>query len=192
MDLKTIRQKIVDSSRDDWNKITCWGAGSGPVYRYGLTSESTDHGIQTEARGHACIAVLIDDVDISIAWGYDPDDTLWSDHRQQFDFSDFLPTFPAKDVSRMYADVFYGGALVDRELFVVADGGRYYVPIPRSEYPNQKSTTDFDEPEHHYTPWELGFARVVNGFEHAQPIDEVLSQIPHVVDEDRPIAAESK
>lgn len=141
MNLNTIRQTIIDSSREDWNKITCWGYGSGPIYHYGLSSEhSDDHGIQTEVRSHAVLAVLIEDVDISIAWGYDPDESLWNLHRggQRFDFSDFLPTFPDEDVSRMYVDIFYRGQLVDRELFVVADGGRYYVPIPRTTYPNKQ------------------------------------------------------
>lgn len=195
MNLNTIRQKIVESTRDDWNKITCWGWGSGPTYRYALSSERGENGIETEARSHANIAVLIDDVDISVAWGYDPDDSLWSEGREEkFNFSDFLPTFPDESVSRMYADVFYRGALVDRELLVVADGGRYYVPIPRTEYPNKTgfTPTEYGAPEHHYTRWDLGFARVLHSFEHAGPFEELLARLNYILDDDGPISSESK
>lgn len=185
MDLRSIRQKIIDSAPDDWNKIICWGPGSGPTFRYGLSSERGDNGIQTEAKGHAVIAVLIEDVDISIGWGYDPDETLWSETRPPFDFSNFLPDFPDKRVSRMYADVFYRGSLVDRKLFVVADGGRHYVPIPRTVYPDKKSSRDLGAPEHHYTQWDLGFARILNGLDGTRLFDEeVLSEMNYVLDDD--------
>jgi hypothetical protein len=194
VNLNTIRQKIIDSARDEWHKITCWGWGSGPPYRYALLSERGEYGIETEARGHANIAVLIDDVDISIAWGYDPDESLLSPSLGPgLNFSDFLPLFPDESVSRMYADVFYRGALVDRELFVVADGGRYYVPIPRTEYPNKTGfgPQDFGEPEHHYTRWDIGFARIVNSFEHAGS-EDALQRINYILDDDRPISSEGK
>lgn len=92
MNLNNIRQKIIDSGPDDWNQITCWGAGSGPVFRYGFLSERGEHGVDTEAQGHGSVAVLIDDVDISIAWGYDPDNSLTPGFRPSFSF-DFLPEF---------------------------------------------------------------------------------------------------
>ncbi|MCV7285346.1 hypothetical protein H7J87_08395 [Mycolicibacterium wolinskyi] len=185
MDLHTLRHKIADSTSGGWNKITCWGAGSGPVYHYGLSSENGDNGIETEAKGHANTAVLIEDVDISIAWGYDPDETQRIDHRQTFDY-DFLPELADDDtpVTRIYADVFYRGALVDRMLFAVADGGRYYVPIPRTVYPNRVSVRERGEPEHHYTRWQLGFASLLNSFEHAEPIEDLLAEVDYVVDDD--------
>lgn len=197
MDLNTIRQKIIDSSREDWNKITCWGAGSGPIYHHGLTSEHSDaHGIQTEVHTHSMLAVLIDDVDISIAWGFDPDESLWELGRveRQFDFSDFLPDFPDEKVRRMYVDIFYRGQLVDRELYVVADGGRHYVPIPRTVYPNKTGygPENLGAPEHHYTPWDIGLARTLNRFELGDTFDDVLSQMEYVLDEDRPIWSENK
>ncbi|NTY58725.1 hypothetical protein [Mycolicibacterium sphagni] len=111
-----------------------------PRYHYDLSSERSERGIETEVVAHSNVAVLISDVDISIAWGFDPDETLWSEHRQKFDLSDFLPEFGDDDnVSRMYVDIFHRGALVDRVLFVVADGGRHYVPIPRTTYPHKTS-----------------------------------------------------
>jgi hypothetical protein len=181
------------STREDWNKITCWGHGCGPSYRYGMGSERTrDGGIETEVRAHANIAVLIDDVDISIAWGYDPDESLSSDRGPELDFSDFLPSLPDKTVHRMYADVFYSGSLVDRELLVVADGGRYYVPIPTTRYPKQKSLTDFSEPEHHYSRWDIGFAEVVQSFEHADSLHSLLQRMTYVLDDNGPIAGEGK
>jgi hypothetical protein len=116
VNLNTIRQKIIDSTREDWNKISCWGADSGPDYHYGLSSGRGDNGIQTEAKGHGNIAVLIGDVDISISWGYDPDETLRTEHRPPHNFSDWLPIADAQHDYRIYADVFYRGALIDREL----------------------------------------------------------------------------
>jgi hypothetical protein len=195
VNLNTIRQKIIESTREEWNKITCWGAGSGPAYRYALSSERGEHGIETEAQGHANIAVLIDDVDISIAWGYDPDESLrFEGNGRRFKF-DFLPSFSDEDedVSRMHADVFYRGALVDRELYVVADGGRHYVPIPRTEYPNKTGPRELGSPEYHYTRWALGFASILNSFEHAPgSFEELLSELDYTLDEDRPIWSESK
>lgn len=77
VDLRTIRQKIIDSSRGDWHQIARASADSGPVYHYGFTSWRTQHdSVETEAQGHGSVAVLIDDVDISIAWGYDPDERV--------------------------------------------------------------------------------------------------------------------
>jgi hypothetical protein len=188
--LYSIRNKIINSSRDDWNKITCWGHGSGPSYRNTFGSyRGQDGEIHTEVGGHANLAILIDDIDISIASGYDPDE---ADGDRELDFSDFLPLLPDKTAHRMYADVFYGGSLVDRELLAVADGGRYYVPIPTTQYPNQKSPTDFSEPELHYSRWDIGFALVVQSFEHADSLDSVLGRMTYVLDEDGPIAGEGK
>ncbi|WP_020101070.1 hypothetical protein [Mycobacterium sp. 360MFTsu5.1] len=185
MDLHTLREKIIESSPEEWNKITCWGDAAGPVYRYSLTSERGESDIQTEAKGHSNTAVLIADIDISIAWGWDPDESLWGPRGgRDFDFSDFLPIFPDDDVSRMYTDVFYRGALVDRVLFVVADGGRHYVPIPRTTYPDKPGYTaaEYGEPEHHYTRWQIGLATVVNGFEQAAPLKEILDRMTYVLD----------
>ncbi|WP_079620328.1 hypothetical protein [Mycobacteroides abscessus] len=198
MDLHTIRQKIIDSTREDWNKITCWGSGSGPSYHYGLASEQGENGVETEAKDHGNIAVLIEDVDITIEWGLDPDESLWFNGApRDFDFSDFLPTFPDKDARRMYVDIFYRGNLVDRELYVVADGARYYVPIPRTTYPNKTghgfTADEVGAPEHHYTNWDIGLARVVNSFGHPPgSFDELLSRMEYVLDVDRPIWAEGK
>lgn len=188
MDLKTIRNKIIETTPKDWNKITCWGYGAGPSYHYAFSTETGERGVETEATGHANIAVLLEDVDISIAWGYDPDESAWGGGQRDFDFSDFLPSFPDEKTSRMYADVFYHGSLVDRALFVVADGGRYYVPIPRTEYPDKTGYTaeKLGEPVHHYTRWDIGFARIVHSFEHGHPFDELLSRMNYVLDDDAP------
>lgn len=191
VDLYTLRNKIIESTRGDWNKITCWGAGSGPSYRYSLSSEQTDNGIETEARGHANLAILIDDVDISIAWGFDPDD-YFGHHSPDYDFSDFIPQLPDKSFSRIYADVFYRGSLVDRELLVVADCGRYYVPIPNTKYPHQKTPMDISQPEHHYSRWNIAFARVVHNFEHADSLDSLLQRMDYVLDDDGSIAEEGE
>ncbi|CDM76135.1 hypothetical protein [Mycobacterium marinum] len=185
MDLRTLRQTITESAPKDWNHIICWGYGSGPIYHHGLTSEYKDNRIQTEARSHSNMAVLSTDIDISIAWGYDPDDSLWNrGHKQTFDFNDFLPQFPDDKVSRMYVDVFYRGALVDRKLYIVADGARYYVPIPRRAFPNKTSTTDLGEPEFHYTSWDLGLARIVSSFELGESFDELLQRLNYILDDD--------
>ena len=33
MTLQELIEKVVTSDREDWHKITCWGANSGPSYR---------------------------------------------------------------------------------------------------------------------------------------------------------------
>jgi hypothetical protein len=190
VDLNTIRQTIIDSSREDWNKLSCCGPGAGPAYWYGLSSARGEHGVATEARSHANFAVLIDDVEISIAWGYNPDESLLSgSNGEHLDFSDVLPALAGKSLSRVYADVFYRGALVDRKLYAVADGG--YVPIPRITYPHQTSDTDRGDPEYHYTRWDLGFAIILNSFGQPEPFDQFLAKLEYIFDDDMPISSES-
>jgi hypothetical protein len=87
----------------------------------------------------------------------------------------------------MCVDVFHRGALVDRKLYVVADGGRYYVPIPRRTFPNKNGIgDDLGEPEFHYTRWDLGLARIVNSFELGESFDELLPRLTYVLDDDGP------
>lgn len=187
VDLHTIRRAIIDSRPERWNHIICWGAGSGPVYHYGFSSEERDDRVETEVRSHSNTAVLMDDVDISVAWGYDPDESLWDQgHRQKFDFSHFLPLLADDSIRRMYVDLFYRGALVDRKLYIVVDGGRYYVPIPRTTYPNRTDSGDLGEPEFHYTRWDLGLARIVSSFELGKSFDELLARLTYVLDGDAP------
>lgn len=91
----------------------------------------------------------------------------------------------------MYIDVFYRGALVARQLCAVADA-RYYVPIPSREYPD-RGTSEQGAPVFHYTRWQLGLATVAHRFEHAaEPLEDVLSQMDYVLDDDGPVSSEPK
>ncbi len=183
MNLHSIRQAIIESTSDDWNVIQSWDSNSGPDYHYGLSSELRDDRIETEVRRHGQSAVLINDVDISIAWGYDPDDSLSHPGLKNFNF-EFLPDDldDPDEASRMYADIFYRGALVDRKLFAVVDGARYYVPMPRRTHPNKQRPTKLGDPVFHYTTWDIGLARVLNSLVHTSDIDELFSRMDYVVD----------
>lgn len=195
MNLLELRATIQSAHRPDWHKITCWGAGTGPSYRNSFMSTligSTDT-VETEVDQHSNVAVLINDIDVSIAWGLDRDDTGVRRFASRRDLSfDFLPSFLNDKVSVIFADVFYRGSLVDREYLVAVDGA--YLPMPSQNFPDG---LDYSDPassrvEHHLTQWEIALARLVSSFEHSvAQFDSRLSMIDyklverHITDENK-------
>jgi hypothetical protein len=116
-------EKIIEETYSDhWEVIS---GGPTFLHSYRVSGSGGDAGISA-AEYHDAIAVLRGDVDVRIAWGYNPDFGEWD--RQ------FFPdgTFADPTVSTMLGDVFYRGALVQRYWLISVDGHRATLPSPRS------------------------------------------------------------
>ena len=117
MNLFTLEQQITETWDERWHLLA-----DGPQFHYNL---GTVGNVASVFGYHSWRAVLNEDVDIAIEFGLndDPsnDDGNWT--------APWAP-FPDESVHGRYADVFYRGALVDRELLASVDGGRAVLPIP--------------------------------------------------------------
>ncbi len=123
MTLQEVMDTVIRSSRDDWHKITCWGARSGPSYRERFTFWRTWEGQLgvLEAEGQSNVAVYMPNASITLAFGLDD----LEDFREEW-----ANKFPDPKASSSYVDVFYNGALVFRDVYVTVDGGRVHLPLP--------------------------------------------------------------
>ena len=120
MNLHEIYKTIIDTVDDHWNVIN-----SGPQFNYSL---GTIDDVATVTGYHETRAVLIDDVDIAIEYGMSDDPF---DRKKNWT-EDWAP-FPDKKISAEFCDIFYRGALVDRTLLAIVDGGRATLPLPTKE-----------------------------------------------------------
>jgi hypothetical protein len=120
MNLNLLMSIVVSSELKDWNHISCWGYGGAPSSREHLISEADDD--DPDGRAHSHLSVFIPDVSMSIAFGL-----TW---REDFE-EEWANRFPDRKACGCYADVFYNGVLVFREPFVIVDGGRTKLPMPR-------------------------------------------------------------
>jgi hypothetical protein len=123
MTLKGLFTAILSSNVDDWNLISCAGPGGGPSYRSRFWFIVRD-GVQLtlEEASHQVVAAYKSDLSITMAWGLDCERDFGERWAQA--------AFPASRASSHHADVFYGGALVYRTLYVTLDGGRTKLPKP--------------------------------------------------------------
>jgi hypothetical protein len=165
MRLDQIRQMIADSSNYDWHKITCWGAGSGPSYKYRLHSWTTKDDVSMDVDSHGNLAIFRADVDLNIAWGldreYDPPGL--EPLELHFDWQD---QFMDQKVRPFYADIFWRGNLVEREMLVSVDGGRALLPMPMPEPTERDEHGKPTEWQEAVSVWEHSFAELIHGFEH--------------------------
>lgn len=126
MNLREYERMIVDTTREDWNVITCWGFGSGPSYlerASGVTVSLSPPVVEVES--HSMRAALKADLAIWLAWGFpiNPDfKEPWANK-----FSD-------PNASSALIDFFYGSNLVYRDVYVSVDGARCMLPLPEREF----------------------------------------------------------
>lgn len=159
--LHEIRQMIEISTEADWNVthgptyLNRWGYWTGPDGVWGLDHDE-----------HMTRAAFIPDVNVTIAFGL----AVQMPHRGGLDEAHEQPEwakFPDPTVDVDYIDVFWAGALVDRDLVVTVDGGRAVLPDPTPEYEGEL-------PENvkvirwTVTRWEAALARVAHNLEHEQ------------------------
>jgi hypothetical protein len=105
MRLDDLHRLVADSMPDDWHKIGCYGAGA----------DSSDR------PGHCSVFVFRGDVNLTMAYGAPIDDgEPWEDAE--------LAPGPKHDVRGVLLDVFWAGALVDRQALYLVDGGQGILP----------------------------------------------------------------
>ncbi|ELB95049.1 MULTISPECIES: hypothetical protein [Rhodococcus] len=172
MKLDELRKIIRETTTEDWNHIHCWGGGAGPSYRDRTVTAlvgKTD-AIENEVESHGNVAILRDDIDISIAWGLDLDFRGLRDAGSRPPRSfDWAKNFPNEDVWISIGDIFYRGSLVDRVLFAVVDGGRVLLPWAHEQFSGP------DEGDVVTSSWEYDFARLVDHFEGVSEFDEAFA-----------------
>lgn len=174
MRLAEIREMLTNSTASDWNKITCWGAGTGPSYRNVFESwQSSGEVMQTGVDSHGNTAVFREDVNLSVAWGLDRDNRWWdrSDRGLSFSFED---NFPDSKITVLFADVFWAGTLVDRHYLMAVDGGRAYLPL--SQVRKVGAGMGPDSYEEYFVEESLPIARLFHSFEHAEDFDRYVAQ----------------
>lgn len=161
MTLETLMEKVIHSHREEWHKITCWGANSAPSYHNRLTFyetwESNYHGV-LDAEDHSNVAVYMPDVSITLAFGLHHLD----DFKEQW-----ANKFPDSHASSSYVDVFYNNALVFRDVYVSVDGGRAKLPLPTRKFDDANKKVialEVPRPRH-------DFIRLVDHFEGKSDFD---------------------
>lgn len=118
MKLEALISLILDSNPSDWSTIS-----SGPTFRDQLRDVSNNKDRWTEINSHHTIAVYKPDISISLGFGMD-----W---KEKFD-EPWAKKFPDPEASSELIDVYYYGALVYRDISIIVDGGRAYLPMPKS------------------------------------------------------------
>ena len=124
MTLDELREIVVNSEVDDWNVMYCWGAHSGPSYRGRPSHEVQEMGDDSMRFDvHGMTAAYRPDVSITLAWGITSLEDFETDWARSVSMN--------HTVTSNFADLFYNGALVNRELYVVVDEGRAFLPLPK-------------------------------------------------------------
>ena len=103
--LDDLRRLVADSAPGDWHKIGCYGAGAD----------------LSDRPGHWSVFVFRADVNLTLAFGAPIDDgEPWEDAE--------LAPGPKHEVRGVLLDVFWAGALVDRQALYLVDDGRGILP----------------------------------------------------------------
>lgn len=127
MTLEEYKNLITTAVLDDWTKIGCWGAGSGPSYRDAISvwtkGSGEFHNIEIES--HAEIFSLKTNLLVSVACGLT--------HNDDF-IEEWANSFPDKKASSSFVDFFYSNQLVYRDIYVSVDGGRCSIPLPEMRF----------------------------------------------------------
>lgn len=123
MTLDEYKKKILATTEEDWTRIGCWGAGSGPSFRDALSVWTKGSGEfrNLEVDSHSEILSLRGDLLISVACGIT--------HNDDF-IEDWANSFPDQHASSAFVDFFYANQLVYRDIYVSVDGGRCRLPLP--------------------------------------------------------------
>jgi len=155
MNLYELQKAITDSTGHEWSRIAV-----GPFYHDRIWV-ADDLEFTGDSHSHDARAVLISDLSISIEWGLrvhsrgDGDEHhLWASE----------PVFPDPSITSYWVDVFYNGAVVDREQIIAVDGHRAYLPNYHQARIDGGDPTDYSNAVFEFTTtsWQHGLARIVN------------------------------
>lgn len=165
MDLQQYERRIMDTTKNDWTIITCWGFGSGPSYLERASVWTTGKGefSNIEIESHGMRASLKSDLSIGIAWGFQSNPEFKEPWANQF---------PDPSASSHFVDFFYGSVLVYRDVYVSVDGGRCMLPLPDREFdPQTHEVRRYTVPKDKHR-----FFRLLDGFERLSDFDRYFNQ----------------
>jgi hypothetical protein len=130
MNLTEYNQLIFGSQFNDWTIIGCWGAGSGPSYRDAISVWTKGNGEfqNIEVDSHSETYSFKNDLRVSVSTGITHNDDFIEEWANQF---------PDKHASSSFVDFFFCNQLVFRDIYVVVDGGRCRIPLPKIHVNNE-------------------------------------------------------
>jgi hypothetical protein len=162
--LEELLNTIALSDVDDWNVMTCWGADAGPSFLYDLdvwTSGDDKQGLAV--REHGLRASYKRDVSIGLACGL-PFMPLGNGSGQDLRF-DWVRSFDEPITHGEWLDLFWNGALIDRHLVLLVDGGQAMLPNPRASLVESRQMTQ-ERFADTVSARAVAIARLVHCFEH--------------------------
>lgn len=167
MDLRSLLDTVASTPPDGWHRVPDVTPPVAMMTAFGETKYGGDERYTLEAYSHHELAVLIADPSISIAWGMKADDDL------EFEFR-----FADNKKHSVYADVLLTGALVHREPVLVIDGGRAYLPFPRTIWveKSEHDPMDGESIGNAVTEWEHAFVRLVDVLRGAKEFDKYFER----------------
>jgi hypothetical protein len=164
MTLEEVLNVCGSSSSDDWNLVS----SSGPSYSSRFLPLETRAGegdpeltYELRHEEHWMRASYKPDLAIGIAWGMYADPPLPGERPEIF-HEEWATQFPDDRPTLHLIDLFYFGALIDRQYYVYVDS-RCKLPLPRRVFaPDDKGgkVTALT-----ITPWQRDFFRVLNALE---------------------------
>lgn len=121
---KFINTVLLNKDEEKWIMHSCWGYGNGPSYlnRFTVWSTANNDSVGLDVDSHGNLAVLKEDLSISVAWGLE--------HNADFK-EEWANDFPDRRASSYFVDFFYNGNLIYRDIYVSVDGGRANIPLPK-------------------------------------------------------------
>lgn len=166
MQLSELDQIFEKTTADHWEVVE-----AGPTFLHGyLVVGGADGSGIAGVEHHDSLAVLRADIDVRIAWGYDPD--FGAREREFFDEH----TFADATVGVELGDVFFRGALVQRRHLISVDGGRAVLPMPRTRRRADADGRGRESFEQVVTQREVNFARLVDALGGSSEFDRYLQQ----------------
>jgi hypothetical protein len=180
-----LRGVVQGSVANDWHKID----SVGPTYRErwhtwtGYSDGEATNGLSVDS--HYAHAVYKHDVNLSLTWGMDRSWDPMSGRPDRDDSFDWSKGNPDPSVGVFFADIFWGGTLVDREFLIHVDGGRGVVPLgttrrkPGASFTG-RSPSDFYES---CTMWERDFAELIDTLDGGSEFDRYFGVTGYVIEE---------
>lgn len=117
MNLTDLMTTILASTKDDWNRIPCWGGFTGPSYKDRFFTDPQFN------NSHSEILAYKNDLSISIAFGLECGRNYKADWAKRF-YDDAITS--------EFVDIFYNNSLVFRSKYIIVDSGSSKMPIPSS------------------------------------------------------------
>lgn len=135
-----VRVDFYLNKHDKWEEVHLNLGGGGSLWRYQPHPEFT-----------------IEQQDDSEKWG--------------FDVTESWMKYPLPDPSKhtYMVHVKASGIVIYAEKFITLDGGRYFVPLPRVKYHEEKENN-----EYFYVPLQIKIARIIGTYYRMDSIDEFI------------------